>query len=146
MASAYKLFNVNQQAEQAGVLMNYGDFRLRIARAGGSNAKFRRLLTAKLKPYRHQLDNDTMDDNVSEQLLKEAYAEVVILGWESRVVKDGVETWEPWLDTPHGKLKYSADNCIKVLNDLPELFRDIQSMASKVATFRADEEEEAVKN
>jgi hypothetical protein len=146
MASAYKLFANDKSTEQEGILINYGDFRLRIARAGGANQKFRRLLQAKLKPYRHQIDNDTMDEAVSEQLLRAAYAEAVILGWESRVETNGVETWEPWLETPDGRVEYSTAACVKVLNDLPELFRDVQTMAGKSANFRRAEEEEDAKN
>ena len=65
MTNPYKLFGSDKDVEQKGVLVNYGDFRLRIARAGGSNQRFRRLLQAKLKPFRHQIDNDTMDEQVS---------------------------------------------------------------------------------
>ena len=147
MSSPYKMFSSDKDVEQQGVLVNYGDFRLRIARAGGNNHRFRRLLQAKMKPYRHQLVNDTMDDQVSEQVVREVYAEAVILGWETKVVgKDGKEAWEPWLETPDGKLPYSVPSCIKVLTDLPDLFRDIQQVAGKVALFRKAEEESDAKN
>jgi len=147
MANAYKMFDVDKKVEQDGILLNYGDFRFRIARAGGSNQRFRKLLQAKLKPYRHQLDNDTMDEQVSELLFRECYAEAVVLGWESKVVAaDGTETWVPTLETPAGKLPYSVANCVQVLTDLPELFRDLQSMSSKAANFRRFEEEEDAKN
>lgn len=146
MAGAYKLFSNEKATEQAGILINYGDFRLRIARAGGGNQRFRRLLQAKLKPYRHQIDNDTLSDTVSEALLREAYAEAVILGWESKVGEGETEKWEPWLETPEGKIEFSPEACVKVLTDLPDLFRDIQTMAGKAANFRRSEEEEDVKN
>ncbi len=147
MANPYKLFANDKHAEQEGILINYGDFRFRIARAGGGNQRFRRLLQAKLKPYRHQIDNDTMDDAVSEQLLRQAYAEAIVLGWESRVVSDeGVETWEPWLETPAGREPFSAEACFRVLSDLPELFRDVQAMATRAANFRRAEEDADAKN
>lgn len=147
MASPYTMFAVDKQTEQEGILVNYGDFRFRIARAGGGNQRFRRLLQAKLKPYRHQLDNDTMDEKVSEAVFRECYAEAVVLGWESKVVDaDGTERWEPWLETPEGRVPYSTDACVRVLTDLPELFRDLQTMAGKAAHFRKVEEEEDAKN
>lgn len=148
MASLYKTFSLDENLEQSGILINYGDVRFRIARAGGSNNKFRRLLQGKLKPYRRQIDNDTMDDSVSERLLLEVYAESVILGWETKVVaEDGSEKWEPWVEGPGGEhLDFTRDNCIRVLADLPELFRDIRSMADKAANFRKEEEEEDLKN
>jgi len=143
----YKMFGVDKKTEQEGVLVVYGDFRLLIARAGGANQKFRRLLQAKLKPYRHQLDNDTMDEKVSEQLLIQAYAEAVILGWESKVeAEDGTVTWAPWLATPDGNLPFTVENCVKVLTDLPEFFKDIQQLSSKAALYRKAEEEADAKN
>ena len=146
MANAYKAFGLNKGLEQDGILINYGDFRIKIARAGGGNQRFRRLLQAKLKPYRHQMDNDTLDEKVSEAIFLECYAEAVVLGWETKVTKDGKETWEPTLETPTGKLPYSAENCVKVLTDLPELFRDLQAMAGKAANFRNVEDDADAKN
>jgi len=146
MTNPYKLFASDKDVEQKGVLVNYGDFRLRIARAGGANQRFRRLLQAKLKPFRHQIDNDTMDEQVSEQLLREAYAEAVILGWESKVEKGDKVSWEPWIETPDGQLPYTVANCVKVLADLPELFRDVQQFSGKSAAFRKVEEEDDAKN
>jgi hypothetical protein len=128
--------------------VNYGDFRFRLARAGGSNHAFKKLLQAKLKPYRHQMDNETMDEKVSEAILREVYAHTVVLGWESKVSDDPTPdgTWEAWLETPNGKTPFSPEACVKVLTDLPELFRDIQSMANKAANYRKLEQEEDAKN
>lgn len=144
----YKIFDVDKSIEKEGILVNYGDFRFKLARAGGSNQEFRKLLQAKLKPYRHQMDNDTMDEKVSEVIVREVYARTVVLGWETKVSDepspDG--TWEPWLETPTGKTPFSVDACIKVLTDLPELFKDIQSMAGKAAHYRKGEEDADAKN
>ena len=148
MTNPYKMFQTNRDAEKEGILVNYGDFRFKVARAGGGNSRFRKLLQAKLKPYRHQLDNETMDEQVSEQLMREAFAETVVVGWESKVTDEatGLSRWEPWLDTPDGRLEFSVENCVKVLTDLPDLFRDLQQVANKVALYRKTEEDEDAKN
>ena len=147
MSNPYKMFATDKTTEQEGILINYGSFRFRVARSGGSNHKFRRLLQAKLKPYRHQLDNETMDDKVSEALMREAFAEAVVLGWETKVGEEGSERWEPWLEGPDGShMEYSVENCVKVLTDLPDLFKDLQQVSGKVALFRKAEEEDDVKN
>jgi len=147
MTNVYTMFGTDKSTEQEGLLIQYTDVRFRIARAGGSNQRFRKLLQAKLKPYRHQLDNDTMDDRMSEQLMREAVAEAVLLGWETRVVaEDGTERWEPWLETPDGKLEYTPANGVRVFTDLPELFREIQKASNNVSLFRKAEEEADAKN
>ena len=75
MTSAYKAFGSDKSLELDGILLNFGDFRFRVARAGGTNHAFRRMLQARLKPYRFQMDNDTMDDSVSESVMRQCYAE-----------------------------------------------------------------------
>ena len=145
--SLYKMFKTNVDAEQEGVILDYGDVRFRIARAGGANADFKRIFTHKLKPYRRQISAETMDDGVANRLMAESYAEAVIIGWEGKSVdEDGNETWGPTIETPDGELKFTAENCVKVLLDLPELFTDIQTMAGQAANFREEELEEDVKN
>jgi hypothetical protein len=148
MTSLYQTFSTDENLEQSGILLSYGDIRIRIARAGGRNHRFRKLLQTRLKPYRRQMDTDTMAEETSEQILLGVYAETVILGWETRVVADdGTETWEPWIEGRDGeRLDFTRDNCIRVLGDLPELFRDIRSMADKATNFKQEEEEEDVKN
>ena len=134
MASPYDLFKTDPGIETEGLTLDYGDFQIRIARAGGANRGFVRALEAKLKPYRRQLQSETLDDQVAERILREVYADHVILGW--RGVTDG-----------EGKaMTFSRANVLRLLTDLPELFRDIQEQAGRIALFRAQELEDAKGN
>jgi hypothetical protein len=144
--SLYKMFHTDADAEKAGIVLDYGDTRFTVARAGGANADFKRLFTTKLKPYRRQIDAGTMDDDVANRLMAETYAETVIIGWEGRTVVDGEELWGPEIETPAGELKFTAEACVTLLLDLPELFTDLQAMANQAANFRDTEMEEDVKN
>lgn len=131
----YKTYKTTDTMEKDGIDLQYGpDCRIRIARAGGSNQRFGKLLGDKLKPYRRQIDNGTMDDAVAAKIMAEVYAETVILGWT------GVE------DSDGNKLDFNRETCTNLLIDLPELFRDIQEQAQKVSNFRAEEREEDTKN
>lgn len=134
--SFYNTFKTDADLEAgAGVDLDYGEAgTITIHRAGGDNKKFSKVLAAKMKPYRRQLQNGTMDDEVAERLMAEVYAEAVIIGWEG--VKD-----------EKGKtLPYSKENVVKLLTDLPELFKDIQDQASTIANFRKEEIEAEAKN
>lgn len=125
MTSPYDLFKTDPEAETEGLVLDYGDFQIRIARAGGANRAFARALEARLKPYRRQLQSETLDEQVAERILRETYADHVILGW--RGVNDAA-----------GKaMAFTRDNVLTLLADLPELFRDIQDQAGRVALFRA---------
>ena len=138
--SLYSTFATDSSLEQKGILINYGTERFLIARAGGSNDKFKRVFNQKIKPHRRQIDNEQMKDEQMEELLAEVYAESVILGWESRKDKDA--PWVPTLPDREGKpMEFTPANCKKLLLDLPELFRDLQSQASKAALFRKVEED-----
>jgi len=153
----YKMFESDGTSEKDGVLLNYGDIRFLIARAGGANRRFAEVFREKAKPFRYAIDHGQLNEDDSARLMAEVYAETVVLGWES-VVRDK-ETDEVVLDgkgkpkiqkTIEGKdgkqMKFSVENCTDLLADLPELFRDIQQMAQRSEHFRKSEEAEDLGN
>lgn len=137
----YQLFKMDSRHEQDGINIDYGDFAIRIARAGGSNERYAKALSKKLRPYRRQMQNDTMDNDVANKILAEVYADTVIVGWSSKQFGENAIP-----DAQNGELKYTRENVIQLLLDLPDLFRDIQEQATKFSNFRVEEIEEAEKN
>lgn len=128
--SFYTVFGTDKDMEQTGIVLNYGKAgKIRIARAGGANAKFAKVLEAKMRPHRSQFENGTMDNETANDLLIEAFAEAVVLGWEGVTDAEGKE------------IKFSTANVVKVFKDLPELFTDVREQATKIANFRAEEVE-----
>jgi hypothetical protein len=134
MTGPYALFATDASLEQAGILLDYGSFRLRIARAGGGNRKFAQVLEARLKPHRRQIQTETLADELATRLIVEAYAEAVILGWDGVAGPDGAP------------LPFTRENAVKLMLDLPDLFRDVQEQATKAALFRAAADQDAEKN
>lgn len=138
--SLYKQFATDKVVEKDGVVLEYGknskgaQIKIRIARAGGANQKFSKILERKTKPYRRQLQNETLDEEIGAQIQREVYADSVILGWE------GVE------DADGNDMAFTRDNIIKLLTDLPDLFADIRDQATKSALYRANILEEDAKN
>lgn len=133
--SMYSLFGTDKAMEQSGIVLDYGSAgKIKVARAGGSNSRFAKALEAKMRPYRRQFEAGTMDDEVANKLLIEAFAEGVILGWEKVKGPDGKE------------LKFSRENVIKLFTDLPDLFADVREQAMKVSNFRAEQVEEDAGN
>lgn len=112
-----------------GVRVEYDDGRAFILhRAGGSNRKFGRLLQAKMKPVQRRVETGTLPDSVAERILRDCYAEAVIVGW------DGI--------TAGGKaVPFSKENVLAFLEQQPEVFRAIQRDANDLALFRAEERE-----
>lgn len=128
----YELFTTDENLEREGFALEYGEATFIIARAGGANKKFQSNIERKMRPYRSALNAGTMDDEVAEKLLAQAYAESVILAWDGVTDPDGE------------KLSFTKENVVKVLIDLPDLFRDIQEQSQRVANFtKAGAEEDA---
>lgn len=156
MSNLYKMFASDEAMEKAGVILNYGGVRFQIARAGGANRKFAEVFKEKAKPFRYAIDHGQMNEEDSNRLMAEVYAETVVLGWDSVVKNEngnpvvdgkGKPKLQKKIEDKDGKLmSFSIENCTQLLCDLPELFRDIQGMAGKAENFRKDEEAEDAGN
>lgn len=141
MQDMYKSFKTDKGLEQAGVYLDYGKFRVKVARAGGSNKAFQRMLEAKLRPFQRAIKTETIDPELAEKIMLEVYAKTIVLSWETKVKDEatGVEKWEPLMQTVSGEMvKPSADELVKLFKALPDLFADIQDQAGKAAVFREE--------
>lgn len=134
MSSTYKMFKTDQALESGGVTINYGDFSITIARAGGSNKAYQRALEKKTRPFRRAIQSDTFTNDQAMAVLREVYVETVILGW------DGVT------DENDNPIPFTKENCLKLFTDLPDLFSDLMQQASNITLFREDVREEDSKN
>lgn len=138
--SLYKQFKTDSKLEKEGILLQYGtnskgkDILIRVARAGASNDAYVKRMEAKVKPHRRLIQNETIERAVLIGIIREVFAETVVLGWE------GVE------DENGNELPFTKENCIKLFTDLPDLFEDVQEQAQKAALFRADIREADAKN
>ena len=150
MSSLYKMFEVDKAQEAKGVLLNMGDNRFLIARAGGGNKQFVECFKEKAKPFKFAIEHSKMEEEDSVKLMASVYAETVILGWESAVRDEehnlvltagGKPKIQKSVEGKDGKqMKYSVENCTQLLIDLPELFREIQAFAGEYTTFLKHDE------
>ena len=138
--SLYSQYKTDQDLEVNGIVLNYGknskgqNIDIRIARAGGSNTKFAKVAEVVLKPYRRQLNNETLDITVLDGLFRIIYAKAVVVGWS------GVE------DEAGNPLDFTEQNVVKVFEDLPDLFADVRAAAEKQSLFRREALEDESKN
>lgn len=138
--SLYSQFKTDNTLERNGIVLEYGEnaegkpISIRIARAGGANSHYTKLIEARVKPYRRQIQNETIERTMVEKLLREVYAEAVVLGWENVT------------DAQGNDLPFTVQNCVKLFEDLPDLFQDIQDQSHRAALFREDILEQDAKN
>jgi len=141
--SMYGQFQTDTSLESQGIVIDYGTFRITVARAGGANKRFAKTLEAKTKPFKRAIQTDTMDNERGLEILRETYAEAVVLNWETK--KDGV--FVQGIESQDGGiLPFNKENVVFTFQNLPDLFTDIQQQAEKSALFRKFLQEQDAKN
>ncbi len=130
--SIFKTFKNDEKLEQEGILIQYGENSkgameaFRIARAGGTNQRFLKAMERATKPYKRQIQTDSIDPKVSKRLYMESFVDTVLLGWENIEDEDG------------NAIEYSRDNALALFTKLPDLFLDLSAQATNQALFRAE--------
>ena len=138
--SLYTQFETDREIEKTGIVLDYGfnskkqPIQIRMARAGGANERYSKLLELRTKPYRRQIQNETLENAVAEKITKEVYAQTVVLGWTGVEDRDGNE------------MPFTQENCVKLFTDLPDLWSDVQSQSTRASLFRAEILEADAKN
>jgi hypothetical protein len=135
MSSIYEAFETDPDLEKQGIDIDYGDFKFKIARAGGANKKYQKRLEALTRPYRRAIQTETMDNAKADELIMQAFAQTVVLDWEGVTDKETGEL-----------IPFSSQACLKLFKALPDLFTDIREQATKWNMFKKDVQEEDSKN
>jgi hypothetical protein len=141
----YDAFRTDPALEKGGVKIDYGQFRVTIARAGGSNKRYSKVMEARTKPYRRAIQTETMDLELAAKIFKRIYAETIVIDWE---VKNEDGEWVKGIMDPDTGdiLPVTVDNVEKVLISLNEIFIDLKEQAEKFVLFKKHIQEEEAKN
>lgn len=134
MPSIYDSFKTDVSAERDGIDLDFGDFKVTIARSGGANKKYEQLVRRKLDRYKRAIQFDALPEETARRVLIECYAEAVVLGWE------GV------LDENELPIPYSVENAIKLFTELPEFFNQVREESDKIANFLVSKRRAAAGN
>jgi len=140
----YALFKTDEDREKQGEWFQYGNFRVKLARAGGANKAFAKKLEQLSRPYQRLIRKNKLPADTADEIMKEVFLTTIINGWkykdEDGKFKDGIQDEE-------GKvLPFKAGNVRLILNALPDLFADFQEKAMDSSYFLAEELEEDAKN
>ena len=141
--SLYSTFTSDKTLETEGVAVNFGDFEVVLARAGGANHNFAKVANAKIKPYRRMMDAGSIPPELDTKLTAEIYGTAVVLGWRTKVDGEFVEG----VEGPDGELlPPTRGNIIQTLTDLPDLLSEIVAQAQDLALFKAEDREDDLGN
>lgn len=142
----YNQFETDKSLESEGVWVDYGDFRVKIAHAGGGNKTYLKYAEVKMKPLRRAIDTGSISRERSTALLSDIYAQAIVKGWQIST-GDGEEDWKDGIEGPDGKtMKFNKENVMMTFKALPTLFTDIQTMAASIEQFRLALAEDEAKN
>lgn len=112
------------------VTLDFLGVKLEIAR--GKNEHFKRRFTAITKPYSHQMANETISEEKSEELLAEALAGTVLIGWSNFFI-DGEE------------FPYSEESAKSLLINDPDCRAYVLEESENLSRFLKSSEDESVK-
>lgn len=124
----------NESKEKQGVWIEHPDMdaRFLLRRAGGANTAFENAQLQATRPWFALLDNNkkSPDVKIVEKIAEETakvYSEHIVVGWEGSDICDS-ETGEP--------LAYSKEDALKILRDLPNIFKWVRQHAMDESNFR----------
>lgn len=118
--------------EKNGIDLAFGHGRvITVARAGGSNRKYRTTLADAYKPHKAALERGTLDEETAARMLREVFARSVVLGWSG------------WLDEEGDEIPFNVENCMALFEEAPEIFRMVQDESEKFANFAKKEVEDS---
>lgn len=144
--SMYEQFETSASLEQQGITLDYGSFRVRMARAGGANTKYARKLSDLWAPHKRAMQLGAMDEKVAQEILIKALVFGCILDWEVCVDREKDE-WKKGIEGRDGEIMpFSTDNLLKTLRELPNLFLNLQEDAKNMTLYREVLREEDAKN
>jgi hypothetical protein len=133
--SAHSLFSTNKDLESGkGVTLEYPGFSITVHRAGGSNKRYAKALESNMKPHRQKYERGVLDNETSEKILLRSFVEGVVVGWSGNIGPGGK------------KAAYSVENCVKVFEELPDLYADVLKQANDFGLFREEQEKVDEKN
>lgn len=125
---AIKITPVNEQLEVDGEWANYRGVKLLIAR--NNNVNFKRIFKKLTKPYKMAIENDTMREEDSIDILSEAMADSILLDWNNFP----------------GDIEYSKENAKELLINDPDCLQFIQEFSNNLSNYLlADRQELAGK-
>jgi hypothetical protein len=127
----------DEKHEVEGIWVDYGNFAVRLARAGGANKRYLKLMEARLAPHKRAIQLKTMDDAVATNLILDVFLSTIIINWA--IVLDG-KTVEGKMHMPDGTVvDFNKENAKQLLTAIPNIFVTIQKDSSEQASYLVEE-------
>jgi len=136
--SIWDLFETDMNKEVEGFWHKVNKkIKVKLARAGGANLSFTKAMEEKTREHRKRggaFEGDNVDVELATDLMKQSFAETIILDWKGFTKKDG----KP--------LAYSPKVAYELMVSLPDLFNELRDAAGAAANYRIEDIQDDVGN
>lgn len=142
LKSLKDIFQTNPIYEKEGFILDFSVFRVRLARAGGSNTDFAKAFERHTRDIRAAIRRKQVDADVSDQRMVLVFADSVVKDWETNVGTAKEPMFERGINIDGSLLPFNRENVIRALTELKELFAVIQESAQDIDNFRDEGDKE----
>lgn len=144
----YNKYITDKNLETGGVEKDFGSFKVLLARAGGANDHYGRVMQELFAPYQQVMDLGEMSDEEAGKIWAMVFARTVILGWWFKEGKGKDAVWNKGLgrDEQGNIIDCTVENVTELLQTAPELFEEIKFFAERRETYVAKSLQAAAKN
>lgn len=138
--SIFKQYKTDANAENNGVRVEKGSNEdnskivFILARAGKSNTGYKLAFERATKPHKYAIQKGTLDEEISQAIVRDVFCGHVLKGWENVRDENGVD------------IPFSVENAKKLMVELPDLYEELSATASDNATFLDANREASAKN
>ncbi len=130
--SLYKQFKTNSQKEVDGIRIKFDEVVNEdgttpvfiISRMGKGNKPYQKNLEARVRPYRRQIELNTLANETSEKVFLNVFVDTILKGWENVQDENNVE------------IPYTRENAIRVMSDLSDVYERLQEESKIASNFR----------
>lgn len=124
MANLYELYETDPELEKKGIGLQFGDTVFYVKRAGGANEAFDKCFEEKTRSMTSRLQLQALSEEQSSRLMQEVYFEAVMVGWKNVTDRTGAP------------MEYNRENFLKLMKDLPTVWRALRTEAANHENFR----------
>ena len=132
--SVFAQYGSDESLETSGTWFTINEMRFKLARAGGSNIEFLKLVRKRTAPYKRALAAGSIEEKFAREIIAGCFAETVLLDWEG-VYGDDEQA-----------IPFSKETAKDLLAKLPNLFNELRDFADNWENFKAEDLEADRKN
>lgn len=126
-------YDTDERLETDGVWNQMGkELRIKIARA--RNPEYVKMFNRRARPHQHAMRNNTLSEDVAEQLMLDVEARTILVDWDGLKDADG------------NAVPYSPEMARDLLHAMPEFRRHVLELAEEIGNYQRKADEEAEGN